>query len=57
MKTITVLYDGPLDQELDGKIRKALTGMGCKWYAQGFSLVNQERDICFEYQEGNEETA
>ena len=53
MKIITVLYDGPHDQELDEKIKNALMGIGCKWYDQGFSIIKQERDICFIYSGAN----
>jgi len=48
-KRIKVVYDGPLDVAVDELIRKAMKGIGAKWYAQGCDYVEPyERDICFD---------
>lgn len=51
---IKVVYNHPnreVEPELDKKISEALKNIGCKWYAQGYSHVTSERDICFDYKE------
>lgn len=50
MKHVRVTYiakDG-LDEKLDAKITAALTLAGFSWYAQGFNLETEVRDICFD---------
>jgi len=46
-KTIRVIYDGGLDEKLDNLIREIMEGIGAKWYAQGYNLTSNERDVCF----------
>jgi len=50
-KTIRVIYDGGLDEKLDKLIRKTMEGIGAKWYAQGYDLTSNERDICFDLED------
>ncbi len=45
---ITVLYEGPLDMELDKEIQKAMESIGCKWYAQGTDFPTMIRNIAFD---------
>ena len=45
---IKVEYQGPLDMELDKKIRAGLEAIGAKWIGQGTDLTTGFRDIGFE---------
>jgi len=49
-KTIRVIYDGGLDEKLDKLIRKTMEDIGAEWYAQGYDLTFNERDICFDFE-------
>lgn len=46
--TIKVEYPGPLDQELDKKIRAGMEAIGAKWIGQGMDLTTAVRDIVFD---------
>lgn len=46
--SVKVTYDGPLDLELDKKIREAMKSIGGVWWAQGYDLTSDVRDICFD---------
>lgn len=49
MKTkVIVMYEAPLDMEMDKKITGLLEGIGAKWYAQGTNIYEKEREICFD---------
>ncbi len=50
MVKIRVTYDG-FDMELDKGIRGAMEYIGATFYAQGFGLENQKRDVCFDMEE------
>lgn len=45
---VKVIYDGQINEELDEKIHKAISSIGGEWWAQGYSLVDSVRDICFD---------
>jgi len=47
-KKILVTYQGPLDMELDKKIKVALEGIGAEWTGQGTDLTTNVRDISFD---------
>ena len=47
-KRISVTYQGPLDMELDKKIKLALEGIGAEWTGQGTDLTTNVRDISFD---------
>lgn len=49
MKKITVMYDGPLDEGLDKRIIEALEPIGGKQYILSFDIVDQKRNINFDY--------
>ena len=51
---VKVSFEG-FSERLDHKIKDALKGIGLKWYAQGYNLANGERDICFDYEEGEKD--
>jgi len=46
---IEVTYTGKINKILDQDIKKALESIGCKWYAQGYTLKTKERDMAFDY--------
>lgn len=51
MKTnIKVTYPGKVvvDDKFDERIRKLIESIGGKWYAQGYDLTSDIRDICFD---------
>jgi hypothetical protein len=45
---VNVEYYKPIDKKLDNKIKKAMEGIGLKWYAQGYDLARGIRDISFD---------
>jgi len=46
---IEVAYSGPLNPDYDEYIRKTVELLpGVEWYSQGYNLVNEVRDICFD---------
>ena len=45
---IKVTYPGPLNTELDEKIRKAMESIGAYRYAQGTSWITGIRDLAFD---------
>ena len=45
---VKLTYEG-FDPDVDEVIREALRGVGFSWYAQGFDLETNVRDICFDY--------
>ena len=45
---ISVLYDGPLDVDMDKIIRKGLESVGFEWYGQGTNMITKKRDIGFQ---------
>jgi hypothetical protein len=53
MKTleIHVIYYGDINQELDDKIREVLEKSGFKWWAQGFNIKENKRDMTFDIDE------
>ena len=52
---IRVSYRGRVNQELDAKIKHAMSGIGAEWYAQGMDHGDDERDIDFEIEEETED--
>ncbi len=50
MVKIRVTYGG-FDMELDKGIRGAMEYIGATFYAQGFGMEAQERDVCFDIEE------
>jgi hypothetical protein len=51
MKKLRVIYDGPMDEELDEKITELLESEGWHRWASGFNFVDEERDLAFEQEE------
>ena len=49
IKTMKITYAGKIDKILDEKIISCFKKAGFKWYAQGFNLITNIRDICFDY--------
>ncbi len=47
-KSIKVVYRGELNEQLDKDITEALQSAGFEWYAQGYNLLTNERDIAFD---------
>jgi len=47
-KTIRVIYEGALDRNLDKLIKKTMEGIGAEWYAQGYNMTSNQRDVCFD---------
>ncbi len=45
---LRIVYDGNIDDELDSKARTFAESLGFKWYAQGYNIESDERDICFD---------
>lgn len=45
---IKVTYDGELDTEIDNKMHKIMEVIGAKWWAQGYDLVDNVRDIAYD---------
>lgn len=48
MKTIHIYYDGPIDLKLDALILETMGNAGFKWYAQGYNVEDDRRDIAFD---------
>ncbi len=46
IKILSVIYDGPIDKELDEKLIKCIEECGWEWYAQGMDM-HGKRDIAF----------
>ena len=55
MKTvkIKVEYSGPLDMDIDKKIRSGMEAIGGRWIGQGTDLTTGIRDIGFELEVGD----
>lgn len=48
MQQLNVVYDGPdIDEALDDALRKVLAEFGWEWWASGYDLVDDERDLAF----------
>ena len=45
---IYVIYYGDINQKLEDKIREALEKSGFKWWAQGFNIQENKRDMAFD---------
>lgn len=45
-------YDGKIDAGRDRVINLFAKSHKLKWYAQGYSVESDERDICFDLMEG-----
>lgn len=55
-KGLTVIYEGPLSEELDKALEEALKPFGYRRWASGFDLIGNERDLSFEKTEQEGET-
>lgn len=51
MRKVEVVYEGPQSDALDKRITEAMEAIGAKWYAQGYDLQNDKRDIAFDIEE------
>ena len=47
---VTILYPGRIIGELDNKIIEAMKSAGGELYAAGYTSVDDQRDICFDFQ-------
>ena len=47
LRQLTVKYDGEADTDLDDRIEMFFEANGFDWYAQGFDLISDRRDIAF----------
>lgn len=47
-KIIKISYNGELDTDLDAILKCSLEVIGARWYAQGFDLTNNLREILFD---------
>jgi hypothetical protein len=47
-KELKVVYDSPLDRELDDRIEDALKSLGWRRYASGVNFLTNERDLAFD---------
>jgi hypothetical protein len=50
-KSIKVIYDGDINEDLDRKIKEAMKTIGAKWVARGYSFQKNKRDIMFYWEE------
>lgn len=50
-KSIKVIYDGDMDEDLDKKIKEAMKSIGAKWVARGYNFQKNKRDIMFFWEE------
>ena len=46
-KELRVIYDSPLDRELDDRIEDALRSLGWRRYASGVNFLTDKRDLAF----------
>jgi hypothetical protein len=51
MRSLKVIYDGPLDHELDLAIEDAIRPLGWKWWASGYEFETDKRDLAFDLKE------
>ena len=54
-RSLKVVYDGPLDRELDERIEEAVNPLGWKRWASGFNRLDGKRDLAFDLIEGEED--
>jgi len=45
---VKFVYDGEPDTETDIKIAEIAEKADMKWYAQGYNLITDRRDVCFD---------
>ena len=51
-RSLKVVYDGPLDRELDERIEEAVNPLGWKRWASGFNRLDGKRDLAFDLIKG-----
>ena len=50
---VTYKSKNGLDEKADKKITEIIEHMGGEWYASGYDLTTNIRDICFDYKLSN----
>lgn len=48
LNRLSVVYVGEINTELDKALKECIEKFGYKWYAQGYDLDCDHRDIVFE---------
>lgn len=46
-RRLIVLYDGPVEKELEAKLKECITSTGWEFYDGGFDPLLSERDLLF----------
>jgi len=45
---IKIFYKGQPSKAVDDEIQAAMDKIGAEWYAEGYNIPENERDICFD---------
>jgi len=47
-KIIKIQYSGEINMDLDAILKCSMEVIGARWYAQGYDLTDNMRDLCFD---------